>query len=849
MQVEGHKKDPLPAGSWTDFLQKTGLSLACLLLASAGICWIAANWAQASAFQKLAGAQAVLVVLVLITWRLVYVSGADKGQKFSLSANLTGLAAVATGALLALVGQIYQTGADPWELFFLWAVLLIPWLLAMQTVFLALLGVVLLNTAGALYLDIYEVGAWLGLSPWLVASLLLALMNFALLVLWEYGIAWLDDRWRIGPRVLGAGALGWLVAATVAGFDTDIGVLTIAVPGLLVTALVYWVYISKRPDLAMVCLAVLGAFCLVAISLIALMPSEEGLLLAIVVLIVSAGLALRHLGALMRSMQKIPAKASQSDQASSQDHAVASAPQEPWYLSLFRLAVMGIMACLVIAFLFMVLDLRFEQAWQLGVIIGAGGLLIFRVSQGDIPRELGTTLMAAGLLMTGIGLFIMDGIQPEIRAACMLLAGLLLYVFAAGAALRFFCAFFVLAVVLALTWPNHDVLGLLDVQDPAHAWIAFPAYLRLWWFGAGAVLVLAVGSRSRDPALWTPLAWALVCLAQMLAWLAPAPALHGLAALWQQAPMLLVIWLACAVLPVLVLAVMLSRVSELARVVRIGAPVALAVASLGWMGAPGIALALTWLILGYALAKRTLLVFGVFALLAYLARFYYQMDSTLLQKSWVLGATGCWLLLSWYVLRKIARPAGATGAGWRKTAAHARRPWREVGLLAGLVLILVVANTGIYQREQILATGQRVVLALAPVDPRSLMQGDYMALRFAVADQLRLRLAREPADIAEKIKAQQGGYLVLQADEQGVYHLIGLRPRGGEQVAARAGDLPIVELEFRLRSGKPRIVTDAWFFPEGQATHFEQARYGAFRVDGKGRGLLTQMLDDQFAPL
>ena len=170
-------------------------------------------------------------------------------------------------------------------------------------------------------------------------------------------------------------------------------------------------------------------------------------------------------------------------------------------------------------------------------------------------------------------------------------------------------------------------------------------------------------------------------------------------------------------------------------------------------------------------------------------------------------------------------------------------------MLAGLVLILVVANTGIYQREQILATGQRVVLALAPVDPRSLMQGDYMALRFAVADQLRLRLAREPADIAEKIKTQQGGYLVLQADEQGVYHLIGLRPRGGEQVAARAGDSSTVELEFRLRSGKPRIVTDAWFFPEGQATHFEQARYGAFRVDGKGRGLLTQMLDDQFAPL
>src|SRR5690606_13076224 len=126
-------------------------------------------------------------------------------------------------------------------------------------------------------------------------------------------------------------------------------------------------------------------------------------------------------------------------------------------------------------------------------------------------------------------------------------------------------------------------------------------------------------------------------------------------------------------------------------IVRVGAPVALAVASLGWMGAPGIAMALVWLILGYALGRRTLLVFGVLALLAYLSRFYYLMDSTLLQKSWVLCLTGSWLLLSWCVLRKLVRKSGSRGtdgAGHTDRQARSRQPWREAGLLAGLAVVL-----------------------------------------------------------------------------------------------------------------------------------------------------------------
>ena len=57
---------------------------------------------------------------------------------------------------------------------------------------------------------------------------------------------------------------------------------------------------------------------------------------------------------------------------------------------------------------------------------------------------------------------------------------------------------------------------------------------------------------------------------------------------------------------------------------------------------------------------------------------------------------------------------------------------RSYLMIALSVLVLGVLNYGIYQKEQIKNQGDIVLLELAPVDPRSLMQGDYMRLRYAV---------------------------------------------------------------------------------------------------------------------
>lgn len=143
------------------------------------------------------------------------------------------------------------------------------------------------------------------------------------------------------------------------------------------------------------------------------------------------------------------------------------------------------------------------------------------------------------------------------------------------------------------------------------------------------------------------------------------------------------------------------------------------------------------------------------------------------------------------------------------------------------VLILLLVNYSIYQREQLVTHGNTVLLELAPVDPRSLMQGDYMALRFAVATDAR-------ASIAE-LKASNG-HLVLALDEQGVGHFA----RIDDDSALKANEIRML---YRQRGQRIKFATNAFFFQEGKAQLYEAAKYGEFRVDDSGDSILVGMKD------
>lgn len=148
---------------------------------------------------------------------------------------------------------------------------------------------------------------------------------------------------------------------------------------------------------------------------------------------------------------------------------------------------------------------------------------------------------------------------------------------------------------------------------------------------------------------------------------------------------------------------------------------------------------------------------------------------------------------------------------------------RAIAILAGLA-VLALVNVSIVRRERLLEEGRVVLLELAPVDPRSLMQGDYMALRFQVMD-----AAGQP---------KEDGRFVIALDGRGVGSFVRRHDPEGEPPAGNE-----ILLRYRVRNGEVKLATNAFFFQEGEAERFETARYGEFRVGADGEAILTGLRD------
>lgn len=125
--------------------------------------WVAANWDSLGRFGRLALLQGVVAGgLALALWR-----PALRGPGGLL-------ALLGTGALFATFGQTYQTGADPWQLFALWAALTLPLALAVRSEL-----------------------VW---APW-------ALVAMVAVSLWTQ--AHTGHRWRTDADTLAVHLLGW----------------------------------------------------------------------------------------------------------------------------------------------------------------------------------------------------------------------------------------------------------------------------------------------------------------------------------------------------------------------------------------------------------------------------------------------------------------------------------------------------------------------------------------------------------------------------------------------------------------------------------------------------------------
>lgn len=149
-------------------------------------------------------------------------------------------------------------------------------------------------------------------------------------------------------------------------------------------------------------------------------------------------------------------------------------------------------------------------------------------------------------------------------------------------------------------------------------------------------------------------------------------------------------------------------------------------------------------------------------------------------------------------------------------------------ILFNLLLLLGYFTYSIRAKEEILGEGQLVLLELAPVDPRSLMQGDYMNLRYAIS--------RDVDTETEKLSRR--GYCVIKIDQHGV----------GRKVRFQQDSSPLDKGEYLIKYTSPNewiinIGAESFFFQEGHAEKYERAKYGALRIDKNGNSLLVGLYD------
>ena len=227
---------------------------------------------------------------------------------------------------------------------------------------------------------------------------------------------------------------------------------------------------------------------------------------------------------------------------------------------------------------------------------------------------------------------------------------------------------------------------------------------------------------------------------------------------------------------------------------------------------------------------------GLAALWA-LSMFYYSLNWTLAQKGLGLAVMGAVLLAGLYLQRVLARSKAAEGGDHASDGLAQMAAWSRVRLLcliAGALLIFGLVNWDVRGKEQVIANGQPVLVKLVPVDPRSLMQGDYMALRFDL-----------PPELNETLKKTFGPVARVRAslDAKGEAKVLGLLA-DGEKVGAGEIILPLKQLK-----GQWVLVTDAYFFPEGTGDVFVRAKFGDFRVLPDGRALLVGLADKDGQPI
>ncbi|MBR9902973.1 MAG: DUF2157 domain-containing protein [Gammaproteobacteria bacterium] len=230
--------------AWAVFIDRLLLWLGGLALAFAVLFFVAYNWAEMGRWLRFCLVQVAIVLAVGIA---VWGKASPTVRRVALTA-----ASLLVGVLLALFGQVYQTGADTWQLFFIWALLTLPWVWVARFELLWVLWLGVLNLAIGLYFRTWG-GPFGVLASSEAAQWGLFLFNTLALAAWEWGAGYRGwpRQWAVRLLAVGSGVPITLLMITLI---VDAGLIwspVLAIYPLWLAGL-YGVYRFWRPELFMI---------------------------------------------------------------------------------------------------------------------------------------------------------------------------------------------------------------------------------------------------------------------------------------------------------------------------------------------------------------------------------------------------------------------------------------------------------------------------------------------------------------------------------------------------------------------------------------------------------------------
>ena len=843
--------------SWQRYLNLLFLLLTVGFLTSGVVTLIAANLDYFSDLAKIYGLQTLLVVTVILgLYCFIRESRRQAKEKLKWKTySIFFVVSVLIGGLFALVGQTYQTGADLWQLFAVWTLCQLPFLLLFPNVASALLFATTTNVTFYLFNEQNSYNS-MGYA---------VLINTGFLVVSElFSKAFHDQHWRILPKVFLVLTFASLFGLTVI-YDvyfhayawgelgrSSLSSLQIAIPSLVA----FYIYQKYRFDfinLIISVVAFLGAYCFWGSEFI--QAFEDGLVLGLIGFIFTV-MAINWLVKLYK-----------------REH--PNNKKSHWATSILWVIALLIAVVTIGAWLFFSLGLDESSTLIIGIILfGIAWSLTLNKDKNEY------TTILAGLFFLIANSFLGFYLLVKFDNLFLLLG----YEFSEDSNLGIFISTLIFSVIIIVSYklmPNSLVRILLVIQLLVYWQISYDIYFHSYslnntWFNK-IQLLSSIGffywimrPHQSERIHLKPIAWGMVLFSlwsslpsyMMLplvdyglidtdvssdVMLSDAMSLNNILQVlsgrfWShfQFDVNHILYLLICVLPLIVYALM-NKHSKAKHIEVVLILLALSLFALGFIGLPVILYLTALLLLIYWTDSRAFFGLLVLAFIVYLGGFYYQLSIPLLYKGVLLVSFAViFAIVTLFLHARYKSPSQSAVENYPVFKA----PIGLVGVF--LIALLGAVNYKVQQFEDVLATGKPVVLKIAPADPRSLMQGDYMVLNYAILSELQQSQfssesneSNETTGIDELSPSGKKAYILVHLDKN---HVATLCEAQSEIPTDFKHCTPNVYLPIRYRGWSPELPSQDYFFAEGKGEYYAQSEYAEYRFKD-GILLLARLLD------